>query len=943
MRPFHVPARALFILCAATLSAGPARLAGAPTETGRPLMRYFPPGEHLRAQQSQRTIQASTGEMYFANGINLLRWDGVRWTWKPTTYHSAGIRQFTQAADGTVFVAGAGVIGFVRTAGLDWEFVSLAPQLPPGAENIDEMRSAVAVGDAVYFADDEKILEWRHGVFRVFPFPTPPGSQGARLHRAGNRLYVSALGRGLFSWTEAGPELVCDDRVLHANRIITLNPESDGTLTLLTSEAGLFSLGANGQLQPRETPMNRWLAGKRVFAALRLPDGAWAVGFSGASGDGGLRFTPAGRYAGTLDTTLGLAVQTIRDIQRDREGGLWLAMEQGSARLEWPSPLSLFDTNNGLGSGGVADLVRHEGVLYAGTAEGLFRLAPGDDEQGHMARFTRLGAKEVLSFAVADGVLFALGQEGLYQVEAHAMSQLLRLPAGSRRMTVSTHQADRLWVAAAQGLRALQRTPDGWRDDGIVPGLAEPCLDAHEDAKGNLWVTLAQGTHVARIAPDGKIERLPADTPERPLRPEAEWIRGLPHLVRATLVEITRVHRETVAGEPVLWVGGLGGLVRIDLRQPLPAPVPFAAQVQCRGLPAGGTLPREHELLTFQFAAVRQRPTHRLEYQTRLHGREKDWSDWTLHRERTFAALPPGNYRFDVRARDSDGVLSAPATLSFSVLAPWWQTGWAYFGYGVAALALVGGVVHLRTRSLRRHALHLERIVAERTEELARKNAELVRLHRLEFDEKISARLAEEKARLEMLRYQLNPHFLFNTLVSIRASLPADATTAQGMVERLSDFCRLTLHRSGGGELTNLREEMKLLRVYLEIEQARWGDLLRTQLDCEPAIEETPLPHFLLLPLVENALKYGRATSPDRIEVRVTARSAPEQGLVLEVANTGEWVAPETKGSIASLGIGLDNLRERLARHYPGSHALEITPGAGWVTVTLRLGPLPAR
>jgi LytS/YehU family sensor histidine kinase len=64
---------------------------------------------------------------------------------------------------------------------------------------------------------------------------------------------------------------------------------------------------------------------------------------------------------------------------------------------------------------------------------------------------------------------------------------------------------------------------------------------------------------------------------------------------------------------------------------------------------------------------------------------------------------------------------------------------------------------------------------------------------------------------------------------------------------------------------------------------------------------------------------------------------------VLEVANTGEWVAPETKSSIASLGIGLDNLRERLARHYPGSHTLEITPGAGWVTVTLRLGPLPAR
>lgn len=943
MRPFHVPARALFILWAATLAAGLAPLLGAPTEIGRPLLRYFPPGEHLRAQQSQRTIQANTGEMYFANGINLLRWDGVRWTWGRTTYESAGIRQFTQTADGTVFVAGAGLIGFVRTDGLDWEFVSLAPKLPANASNIDEIRGTVAIDDVVYFADDEKILEWRHGAFRVFPFLSPPGTQGARLHRIGSQLYVSALGRGLFRWTEAGPELVCSDRVLHTNRVITLDPEPDGTLTLLTSEAGFFSLDRNGQLQPRETPMNRWLAGKRVFTALRLPDSSWAVGFSGSSGDGGLRFTPDGRFAGPIDTTLGLAVQTIRDFHRDREGGLWLAMEQGCARLDWPSPISLFDTNNGLGSGSVADLVRHEGVLHVGTSEGLFRLAPGDDEQGRAASFTRLSAKEILSFTVVGDTLFALGQEGLYRVEAQTLSPLLRLPSGSRSMTVSTRVAGRLWVASVQGLRALRQTPEGWRDDGIVPGLTEPCFDVREDAEGNLWVTLAQDTHVARIAVDGKIERLPADTPSRPRSPDAELLRELPDLVRATLREVTSVRRETGASESVLWIGGVGGLLRIDLSQPLPAPVPFAAQVQARGVPAGGTLPREHEPLTFQFAAVRQRPTHRVEYQTRLHGREKNWSDWSTRRERTFAALPSGDYRFDVRARDSDGVLSAPATFSFSVLTPWWQTSWAYFSYGVAALVFVGGIVHLRTRSLRRHAARLETIIEQRTAELARQNQELMCLHKLEFDEKISARLAEEKARLEMLRYQLNPHFLFNTLVSIRASLPDAATVAHGMVERLSDFCRLTLHRSGGSELTNLREEMKLLRVYLEIEQARWGDLLRTQLDCEPALEDTPLPHFLLLPLVENALKYGRATSPDRIEVRITARAAPDQGLVLEVANTGEWVAPETKGTVASLGIGLDNLRERLARHYPRSHALEITPSAGWVTVTLRLGPLPAR
>src|SRR5207248_7776476 len=102
---------------------------------------------------------------------------------------------------------------------------------------------------------------------------------------------------------------------------------------------------------------------------------------------------------------------------------------------------------------------------------------------------------------------------------------------------------------------------------------------------------------------------------------------------------------------------------------------------------------------------------------------------------------------------------------------------------------------------------------------------------------------AEEKARLEVLRYQLNPHFLFNTLASISASLPSGRSTARTMVERLAEFCRLTLHRPDDRELTTLGEEMRLLRAYLEIEQSRWGDLLDVTIACDPALDAERLPH----------------------------------------------------------------------------------------------------
>jgi LytS/YehU family sensor histidine kinase len=107
-------------------------------------------------------------------------------------------------------------------------------------------------------------------------------------------------------------------------------------------------------------------------------------------------------------------------------------------------------------------------------------------------------------------------------------------------------------------------------------------------------------------------------------------------------------------------------------------------------------------------------------------------------------------------------------------------------------------------------------------------------------------------------------------------------------------------------------------------------------------LEEERLPHFLLLPLVENALKYGRATSPDRVGVRLSARREDGRRLVIEVANTGQWIEPQEKKTVASLGIGLENLRKRLRRHYAHAHSLEISQANGWVTVTLRLRTPPA-
>jgi hypothetical protein len=531
----------------------------------------------------------------------------------------------------------------------------------------------------------------------------------------------------------------------------------------------------------------------------------------------------------------------------------------------------------------------------------------------------------------------------------------------------SATEPDRVWVGSTLGVQSVRSTPSGWRSDVLQLSFGEAVRAVRTAADGSLWVspTNAPGFRVAFSGAEGRPQRtagpvvdLLAEAPSA--TPGAGWLaradgialvsregaelRRLPQLAPVTAGTVSCLLEENTAAGPVLWIGGERGLVRVDLAQKAPPPAPYAALLSATGVRAGERLPPEHAVLRFDYVALRHQIADAVRYQTRLVGVETAWSEWTAERTRTFVRLPSGPYRFEVRARDADGVLSAPAAVAFAVRPPWWFTVWAWAGYALVGFSLVAALVRLRTRTLHQRAERLEAIVAQRTRELAHtttelaaQNAELVRLNQLELDEKISARLGEEKARLEVLRYQLNPHFLFNTLASISAALPAGASTPRTMVERLAEFCRLTLHRPNDRDWTTVGEEVQLLRSYLEIEQSRWGALLDVTIDCDPALAGEQLPHFLLLPLVENALKYGRATSADRVGLRLTAQRGAGGALVFTVANTGEWIEASTKKTVSTLGIGLENLRERLARHYPRTHHLEFSHANGWVTVILRI------
>jgi two-component system LytT family sensor kinase len=181
---------------------------------------------------------------------------------------------------------------------------------------------------------------------------------------------------------------------------------------------------------------------------------------------------------------------------------------------------------------------------------------------------------------------------------------------------------------------------------------------------------------------------------------------------------------------------------------------------------------------------------------------------------------------------------------------------------------------------------------------------------------------------LEVLKSQLQPHFLFNTLNTIAAMVHEDVRAADRMIQRLSDLLRMTLAYIGKDEIT-LADEIEFLRTYLEVERVRFGDRLSSSIDVSAEAMNAFVPALFLQPLVENSIRHGQAGL-----IRIGAvRNGTK--LLITVVDNGEGFPAARR---PREGVGLSNTRKRLHQLYPGEHAFRIEPcRSGGVEVTAEI------
>jgi two-component system LytT family sensor kinase len=194
------------------------------------------------------------------------------------------------------------------------------------------------------------------------------------------------------------------------------------------------------------------------------------------------------------------------------------------------------------------------------------------------------------------------------------------------------------------------------------------------------------------------------------------------------------------------------------------------------------------------------------------------------------------------------------------------------------------------------------------------------------------AQAVATRAELQRLRLQLDPHFLFNALNTVAVEIPDRPATALEMTHRIAGYLRYSLDQQTR-PVCPLSDEIEAVRAYMRIQELRFEGRLHCVVEMDPAVRSVAVPHLIVQGLVENAVKHGLRTSAETLEVRVTARRADSDTLVIEVVNPGR-LTPRTGDRPP---VGWANTRRRLELHYPSRHELSLTQEGDIVRAQLAL------
>ena len=826
-----------------------------------------------------------TGFIYTANGNGILEYDGVSWRLISNPGLHA-VRTVVADQNNVKWVGADRDLGYLEPDSLGFlQFKSLKEKIPALHPLTGNVWQIFPDQDRILFVTENTIYSWTDNQFRIIPRP----GEIHREYQVNKEVYFRILGKGMYRLNGDSLELIPDGKQFQHLRVDVALPYKNSSVLFASREAGLFVY--NGKTITKfGNEVDDYIQENNLYAGRILSDSSYAFATLRA---GVIIMDKYGKRVREITTKDGILNNQVYGMTQDNYNALWLALQTGISKIEPSLPYTFYDKNLGL-EGTVSAIVRHKGVLYIGTYDGLF---VQERRTGIFpATFRRIegiqnGCFSLLS--IGDDLL-AASATGIFRVANGEVVQIKKLIA-CRTLFRSKRDPNRIFIGHRRGLSSVYFKNGQWNNEKDFEMVDGDIRTIAESDQGSLWLGttlhniikiefsgsdvknallnlediiinyyddqhgLPIGTNTVYLiddellvhthSPEGRLLKFDPRTGKFSKKTEFGKKFGIDTLtvyplgyqndgdyilLASTPIEgksyrfsaskgsasgtyiIRRIYDEgfrSTNGNQLFWENnnllwiGEEKVIRYDLNGYIDTKPLFKAYVRKVAVGQdsviyGGNassffkpvLNYSNKGLRFEFAAPGLRGKEANQYQFRLQGFDSNWSDWTNETKKDYTNLSEGDYQFLVRGQNIYGEITTADVFNFEILAPWYRTWWAYVLYLLFFIGFLFIALQLRARQLTSEKKALERLVAERTNEI-RSQADQLKIQAeklLELDQAKS-------------RFFANISHEFRTPLTLISGCLEDLTKRDGEEE---NHVRISVMQKNADRLRQLIEQL---------------------------------------------------------------------------------------------------------------------------------------
>ncbi len=456
-------------------------------ETGLPLVKSFSAEEYQAHNQNWAIAQDNRGVMYFGNTIGALEYDGNSWRLHP---FPSIVRSMDTDDAGRIYIGAQGDFGYLKpdSTGTN-QFISLIGLLSEADREFTNVWKTYATNGVVYFNTLSHLFRWKNDSISIW-YPGDTSFGWSFIVR--DTLYIQKRGVGIYRMLSDSLELVPGTEKVAQESIYFMLPFDDSKILIGTRTRGLEIL-EKGEITRFETEIDAFIQENRVYTAKTLSDGSIAIGTQG----GLIIISDKGKFIKVVTDAEGLLDKGVLCLFTDQQDQLWIGLQAGICRLDWPSPLTNYGPESGI-ERHIEVVMRHNDTMFVAGRSGLFYLQPSHINNGQIKNsrfksikdFEGLECGAIISFKEK---LIIGSYNGIYEYENGVTKHI-----GCEGTTItclyrSKQDPDRLFAGGPRIFTSFRLSNDSWMDEGKVNGIIGDIRPILEQGDGKLWLGTRYG------------------------------------------------------------------------------------------------------------------------------------------------------------------------------------------------------------------------------------------------------------------------------------------------------------------------------------------------------------------------------------------------------------------------------------------------------------------